>query len=247
MWKCKQPARISRLIARRPSDWIGVLALAFVVFMSTSLNVRSTMNVDLSLVLALDVSASVDEREFQLQRNGLAAAISHPSVIEAINFGRNRRIAVSVVQWSGYQRQFVVVPWQIVDNSESATVFAQKLLGMTRVTTNGFTHIAGAIRFSVRHARDTEFTADRLVIDISGDGTNNVLPRPQVERDKAVRSGFTVNGLAIVNEASGLDQYYRENVIGGPGAFVITAQSYDDYAKAMIRKLVREIANQQLS
>ncbi len=205
------------------------------------------MNVDLALVLALDVSASVDEREFDLQKYGVATAITHPSVIEAIGFGRNKRIAITVVQWAGYQKQFIMVPWHIVEGPASATTFALKVGDMTRVMTNGFTHIAGAIRYSVRVAQTTEFTADRKVIDISGDGTNNVLPRPQAERDSAIRAGFTINGLTIVNEAANLDDYYRKNVIGGPGSFVITAQSYDDYAKAMTLKLVREIADQQLS
>ncbi|MEM9358394.1 MAG: DUF1194 domain-containing protein [Pseudomonadota bacterium] len=247
MWNRKNTRFQRRLGSHRPSSWLGLLSLAFTVLLSTSLNVRSTMHVDLSLVLALDVSASVDAREFDLQKNGLAAAMTHPSVIEAIGVGRNKRIAVTVVQWSGYQKQFVVVPWHIVDGASSATVFAQKLLETSRVTLNGFTHIGGAIRYSVRVARSAEFTADRMVIDISGDGTNNVLPRPAGERDLAVRAGFTVNGLAIVNEASDLDQYYRRNVIGGPGSFVIVAQSYDDYAKAMIQKLIREITDQQLS
>ena len=205
------------------------------------------MNVDLSLVLALDVSASVDEQEFAQQRDGLAAAVTHPSVIEAIGFGRNRRIAVTVVQWSGYQKQFVAVPWHVIDGPDAATAFAQELLGMTRITTNGFTHIGGAIRYSVRIAQRAEFTASRMVIDVSGDGTNNVLPHPPSERDSAVNAGFTVNGLVILNEAKALDDYYRKHVIGGPGAFVITAQSYDDYAKAMIQKLIREIVDQQLS
>ena len=215
--------------------------------MSTSLNVRSTMNVDVALVLALDVSASVDEREFDLQKFGLATAMTHPSVIEAIGVGRNKRIAVTVVQWAGYQKQFVMVPWHIVEGVASATSFALKVGDMSRVTTSGFTHIAGAIRYSVRVARTTEFVADRKVIDISGDGTNNVFPHPETERDRAIRAGFTVNGLTIINEADKLDDYYRKHVIGGPGAFVITARSYDDYAKAMIRKLVREISDLQLS
>jgi len=247
LWKRRHPNRPLRFLKRRPSDWLGVLALAFTVLMSTSLNVRSTLNVDLSLVLALDVSASVDDSEFDLQKYGLATAIAHPSVIEAIGFGRNKRIAVTVVQWAGYQKQFVMVPWHIVEGISSATTFAQRISEMTRVTSNGFTHIAGAIQYSVRISRTAEFTADRKVIDISGDGTNNVLPRPQTERDRAVRAGFTVNGLTIINEAAKLDDYYRRHVIGGPGAFVITARSYDDYAKAMIRKLVREITDQQLS
>ena len=125
LWNQKNTHVKWRLGSRRPASWLGLLSLAFNVLLSASLDVRSTMRGALSLVLALGVSASVDAREFDLQKNGLAAAITHPSVIEAIGVGRNKRIAVTVVQWSGHQKQFVVVPCHIDDGSSSASVFAQ--------------------------------------------------------------------------------------------------------------------------
>ena len=219
-----------------------VVAGAAIALTSTSLNVRSTMNVDLVLVLALDVSASVDRREFDLQKNGLAEAFRHRSVLEAIQRGQNKRIAVTAVQWSGYQDQFVSIPWQVVGDASSAATFAERLSNMPRRHPDGFTHIAGAIQFSMRLVRSAPFTAGRQVIDVSGDGSNNVHPPPQAARDAAVGTGITVNGLAIVGEAVGLDEYYRANVIGGPGAFVIRALNYDDYDEAILLKLLREIS-----
>lgn len=228
--------------ARRAISWLAAVIGAAIVLLSTSLNVRSTMTVDLVLVLALDVSASVDRREFDLQKDGLAEAFRHPSVLDAITRGQNKRIAVTVVQWSGYRDQTVSVPWQVVADANSAEKFAQSLSGMLRRHPDGFTHIAGAIEYSMRLVRSAPFTAGRMVIDVSGDGSNNVHPPPQALRDAAVRAGMTVNGLAIVNEAVGLDDYFRKNVIGGPGAFVIRAHSFDDYAEAIRLKLLREIS-----
>ncbi|MFY0614632.1 MAG: DUF1194 domain-containing protein [Hyphomicrobiaceae bacterium] len=203
--------------------------------------VGSTIKVDLALVLALDISASVDDREFNLQKLGLAAALTNPKVLDAIKFGSNKRIAVTVVQWAGYRQQFVSVPWQLIGDAENAQEFAADLSAMGRRETLGFTHIGGAIRFSAQLLEPMQLAADRRVVDISGDGTNNVSPRPQSARDNAVRSGITINGLAIANEVRDLNAYYRNTVIGGPGAFVIVAQDYSDYEKAMIQKLVREI------
>ncbi|MGI9478980.1 MAG: DUF1194 domain-containing protein [Hyphomicrobiaceae bacterium] len=230
------------IVARRSMSRLMVVAGAAIALTSTSLNVRSTMNVDLVLVLALDVSASVDRREFDLQKNGLAKAFRHRSVLEAIQRGQNKRIAVTAVQWSGYQDQFVSIPWQIVGDASSAAAFAEHLSNMPRRLPDGFTHIAGAIQFSMRLVRTAPFSSGRQVIDVSGDGSNNVHPPPQAARDAAVAAGITVNGLAIVGEAAGLDEYYRKNVIGGPGSFVIQALNYDDYDEAILRKLLREIS-----
>ena len=238
--------RVSRT-GWRASSWLSVVIAAVTILLSTSLNVRSTMHVDLVLVLALDVSASVDEREFDLQKNGLAQAFRNPTVIDAIQRGQSRRIAVTVVQWSGFQEQFVSVPWQVVGDARSAAEFAEQLASMQRHSTNGFTHIAGAMQFSTRLARAAPFWAARLVVDVSGDGTNNVNPPPQFARDEAIAAGMTINGLAILNKASSLDVYYRNNVIGGPGAFVIEARDYDDYARAILLKLLREIGMKFIS
>ena len=239
--------RRSKTAGWQIKSWAVVAIAAVSILLSASRNVRSTINVDLVLVLALDVSDSVDTREFDLQRSGLANAFRHPTVIEAIRRGPSRRIAVTAVQWSGYQDQFVSVPWQIVEDAASAAAFAKHLADMPRRYPNGYTHIAGAIEFSTKLVATAPYLAERRVVDISGDGENNVNIPPRAARDAAVRAGVTVNGLAVVNEARRLVEYYRHNVIGGPGAFVMSARDYDDYAEAMLRKLLREINKKFIS
>ncbi len=218
----------------------GVAAVISMLF-SVHGTVRSTGPVDLALVLALDGSASVDDREFALQRLGLANAFRHPSVLNAILRGRHRRIAVTVVQWAGIGEQQVSVPWTIIDNHRTAAHFAQRLDHMPRRFDGGFTHIAGAIRRANTLTRTAPFAAARRVVDISGDGINTVGNSPHDARDGAVLGGMTINGLTITDEQADLAEYYRLSVIGGPGAFVISANDYDDYARAILIKLLREI------
>ena len=228
----------------RGFSWLGVVMLvATILLLTTARQGRTTVAVDLLLVLALDVSESVDNREFELQKVGLARAFRHPALIDAIARGPNRRIAVATVQWSGYQDQYVSLAWQTVSDAASAAAFAQRLADMPRRYPNDFTHISGAIEFSTRLIASAPYLAPRRVIDVWGDGENNVQLPPGAARDAAVRSGVTINGLAIINESDRLDDYYRRNVIGGPGAFVEVAQDYDDFAAAMLRKLLREISN----
>ena len=167
----------------------------------------------------------------------------HPAVADAIRRGVSKRIAVTAVQWSGFQDQYVSLDWQIVNDAASAAAFAKRLADMPRRYPNDFTHIAGAIEFSTRLIAHAPYLATRRVIDVSGDGENNVNVPPGAARDAAIRDGVTINGLAILNESDRLDEYYRRNVIGGPGAFVEVAQDYDDFAAAMLRKLLREISN----
>ncbi len=220
---------------------IVIVATAMLLLMAR--HVRSTVAVDLVLVLALDVSESVNNREFELQKIGLARAFRHAAVVDAIQRGPSKRIAVAAVQWSGYQDQYVSLAWQTVSDAASAAAFAKRLADMPRRYPNDFTHIAGAIEFSSRLIAAAPYLAPRRVIDVSGDGENNVHAPPGGARDAAVRAGVTINGLAILNEFDRLDDYYRRNVIGGPGAFVEVARDYDDFAAAMLRKLLREISN----
>jgi hypothetical protein len=202
------------------------------------------MPVDLVLVLAIDVSGSVDEEEFDLQRRGLATAFRHPQVIDAIHGGRYRRIAVTVVQWAGMDRQRVSVPWAVISDAFDARGFADKLVRMPRDFPDGPTNLSGVIRFATRLIATAPFAGSRRVVDISGDGQNNIGDPPPEARDVAVRSGITINGLAIVNASAGLEAYFHAEVIGGPGAFAITAADYADYPRAILKKLLREISVQ---
>lgn len=227
----------------------GLLALryascaAVILFtlLTTTSSVRSTNSVDLLLVLALDSSASVDDTEFALQSEGIAYAFRHPTIINAILRGRHRRIAVTVIQWAGVQEQSIYVPWTVIADPRSAAALSDKLSGMARSFRGGGTYIAGAIQLANTLTGTAPFAAARRVVDISGDGINTVGNSPHGARDAAIRAGITINGLAIINENIGLADYYRLTVIGGPGAFVVPANDYNDYARAILEKLLREI------
>lgn len=202
---------------------------------------RSLSDVDLVLVLALDVSGSVDEDEFDLQRQGLAKAFRHPAVIAAIRRGAKKRIAVSVVQWAGFGQQKVSLPWTMIGDAAGGSELAARLAMMRRQYPDGVTHITGVIGFATRLALAAPFNSYRRVIDVSGDGENNVDKEPDEARDAAVLAGLTVNGLAIVNADADLPAYYRARVIGGVGAFVVTATDYEDFPRAILLKLLQEI------
>jgi hypothetical protein len=210
-------------------------------------------NVDLLLVLAADVSRSIDDGEFNLQRKGYAAALADPRVLKAITSGPNQAIALTFVEWSSAEEQKTVVDWTIVHDGEDAAVIAGQILAAPR-SFLARTAIGAAIDFSMDRLNAAPTAGDRRVIDISGDGTSNA-GRPVTEaRDEAVAKGVTINGLAIINtQASpgftthtqppgGLPNYYKENVIGGTGAFLLVVDNFETFADAMTRKLVSEIA-----
>ena len=222
---------------------VGIVSAALCLTSMISIYAQgnAASKVDLVLVLALDVSGSVDEDEFELQRRGLETAFRHPLVVAAIQRGRAGRIAVAAVQWAGYHNQHVAVPWSIIENSPSAARFADRLATMPRHFPDGPTHLSGIIRFATNLARKAPFQPARRVIDISGDGKNNIGDPPARARDEAIRSGMTINGLPVLNASEALEKYYRSQVIGGPGAFVISAADYEDYPRAILRKLLREI------
>ena len=231
---------------RRSISWqliAGIVAGAMLLAQvpSGQPTVHAAETVDLTLVLALDVSGSVDEDEFDLQRRGLAAAFRNPLVIDAIQRGPRRRIAVTAVQWAGFNSQRVVVPWVVIGSSSDARRFADRLARMERVYPDGPTHLTGAIQFAAKLSATAPFAGVRQVIDISGDGKNNVGLPPREARDAAVKLGITINGLVIQNASVGLVEYYRETVIGGRGAFTIAASDYEDYPRAILKKLLREI------
>ena len=208
---------------------------------------RTELEVDLVLVLALDVSSSVDASEFVLQRDGLARAISSPDVVSALSAGPNKKIAVSVVQWSGFTEQQTKINWTILASPADVARFAAQVAAMTRRYNGGATDIGGALRFTGDHALAAPFSAPRRVVDVAGDGKNNVNASPAEERNRLVAAGVTINGLAITDGTQKLVEYYRQNVIGGPGSFVESATGYKDFELAMKRKLLREIGAPFLS
>jgi hypothetical protein len=209
--------------------------------------------VDLQLVLAADVSRSVDEGEFRLQREGYAAAFSDPRVLKAIRSGQVGRIAVCYVEWSGEWAQKVIIDWTIIADEESAGAFGDILLKEPRPFAER-TAIGMAIDFAVEQFQRSGHQSERRTIDVSGDGTNTNGRHPAMARDAAVAAGITINGLVILSPEpmpwnawhthppGGLENYFRDNVAGGPGSFVLVAEDFNSFAFAIVNKLIREIA-----
>jgi len=215
--------------------------------------VRAAETVDLLLVLAADVSRSIDDGEFDLQRKGYAAAMSDPRVLGAIVGGKHRSIAVTFVEWAGDQEEKTVIDWAVIRDEEGAGTVGAAILAAPR-SYLGRTSISGAIDFSVDQFASAPATSNKRVIDISGDGTSNSGRQVNEARDDAVAKGITINGLAIINNAAnpgfashthppgGLPAYYKENVIGGTGAFLLVVENFGTFADAIAQKLVAEIA-----
>lgn len=202
--------------------------------------------VDLVLLLALDVSASVDSTEYNLMTEGLAKALSSETVGDTIRSGKIGAIAISVMQWSGFQEQEVKIKWTRVSSRTDLIKLAEQVRAMTRRYKGGATDIGGAIKFSRKLVRSAPFLTARRTIDIAGDGANNVNEHPSIERDITIKSNIIINGLAVTGRAAPLVRYYTYFVIGGPAAFVEEARDYDSFGTAMRRKLVREIGGQLL-
>ena len=231
----------------------SVLALAVLTVALYSPLALAAEQVDLLLVLAADVSRSVDHPKFKLQREGYAAAITNPQVLEAIVSGPLRRIAVSYVEWSGAGAQKLVIDWTLISDLASAQKFADQLIEAPRSFADR-TSISGGIEFAMVQFARSPYEAKRHTIDVSGDGTNNSGRDVGIARDEALAKGVTINGLVILSERpipwnpehtnppGGLPNYYRNNVIGGPGAFVIVAENFGSFGQAIIKKLIAEIA-----
>jgi hypothetical protein len=227
-----------------------VLAFASAIFAASP---ARTEPVDLLLVLAADVSRSVDSQKFQLQREGYAAALSDPRVIDAIQSGRRGRIGVLFLEWSGFGNQKVVIDWTVVDGAKAAQAFGDRLLESPRSFADR-TSISGGIDAAVAQLARAPFEAQRRTIDISGDGTNNAGRDVGQARDEAVALGISINGLVILSETplpwnpehtnppGGLTKYYRDNVIGGPGSFALEAKDFNSFGEAIIKKMIAEIA-----
>lgn len=213
--------------------------------------------VDLMLVLSSDVSRSIDHPKFKLQREGYAAAVADPKVLDAIRDGPHGKIAISFVEWSGFGAQKVVVDWSTIDGAESARHFGDQLVEIPRSFADR-TSISGGIEFSAQQFSRAPYQTARRTIDVSGDGTNNAGRDVGLARDEVVAKGITINGLVILsdrempwsaehtNPPGGLEKYYRDNVIGGPGAFVMVAQDFQSFGQAIIKKMIAEIAMRQV-
>jgi len=209
--------------------------------------------VDLLLVLAADVSGSMDKSKFELQRSGYAAAFSNRRVIEALRGGPKGRVAAAFIEWSGVLQQKVVIDWTMITNDETARQFGDRIMKAPRAFANG-TSISAGIDFGMTQLDRAPYKGHRRVIDVSGDGDNNSGREPTAARDVAIARGMTINGLVILTEPpshsysshtnppGGLANYYRNNVIGGAGAFVAVAENFKSFGNAITKKLIAEIA-----
>jgi len=228
---------------------IAALAATFVVI-GTSPAARAGDDVDMLLVLAADASYSIDAPKFELQRQGYAKAIVNPRVINAIASGVSGRIAVCYFEWSGVVWQDLIIDWTVIGSLEAAQQFGEKILLAPRSYPER-TSISAAIDFASEQFARAPWISHRRVIDISGDGDNNAGRGVTTARDEAVAKGITINGLAIlsndlrdhhINPRGGLEQYYRRNVIGGLGAFVVVSVGFESFGDTLIKKLTTEIA-----
>jgi len=234
--------------------------LAFLVTITILIGLpaaRAAEEVDLLLVLSSDVSRSIDAPKFKLQRDGYAAAIINPRVMQAIRSGALGKIAVSLVEWSGIGAQKIVIDWTVIRDEATAKDFSAQIVEAPRAFADR-TSISGGIDFAMAQLARAPVQANRHTIDVSGDGTNNSGREVTDARDEALAKGVTINGLVILSERpmswnadhtnppGGLDAYYRSNVIGGPGSFVMVAENFNSFGQAILNKLIAEIAmNQQ--
>ncbi len=237
--------------------WIGAFLTAVLLSWAGAEGAQASEPVDLRIVLAADVSRSIDDAEFTLQRRGYAAAITDSQVMEAIHAGRRGAILISFVEWAGAGEQQTVVDWTPIANETDARDFAAQLSAAPRSFV-GRTAIGSAIEYAFQKLSASATDAERSVIDVSGDGVSNQGASVTAARDAAVQANVTINGLAIFNQRAaafggylaahtnppgGIDGYYRSDVIGGAGAFVLRIDDFNSFEQAMIRKLITEVSS----
>ena len=200
------------------------------------------IDVDLELVLAVDVSGSVNNQRYLAQKNGYIAAFRNPLVHQAIADGAIGSIAVNYMEWSDANQQSEQVAWTQISTAAEAEAFADAIEGTARAFSNSWTSISGAIDWSVDSINENDFSGTRQIIDISSDGDNNRGRSVTDARDDAVNAGIVINGIAIEEVTNfSLTDYYANNVIGGPGSFVLTAATFEDFEDAILQKLEIEI------
>lgn len=208
-----------------------------------------TIEVDVELVLAVDVSRSMSPAELDIQRRGYAQALISDEVIGAIGDGLLGRVAIQYVEWAGQYNQRVVVDWTLIEDRAGAQAFVEQLL-VHAPSSMSRTSISGGINFAANAISTNAFSGNRRIIDISGDGPNNQGPYVVRARNEALASGIIINGLPLMTrdgiysqfDIDRLDLYYRDCVIGGPGAFLIPVLSWEEFPEAVRRKIVLELA-----
>jgi hypothetical protein len=236
--------------AMRQAVRLAALIMLTLALLAPLAVAQDDIEVDLELVLAVDISLSMDDEEQRLQRDGYVAAIRDPEVIAVIRDGLNGRIALTYLEWAGTAWQEVLVPWSLIDGMEAAEAFAETLAAIPLRRAHR-TSISEALQFARMLFEGNGFRGLRQVVDVSGDGANNQGVPVTYARDQLVGQGIVINGLAIMIRRQGiddffhlanLDEYYEDCVIGGPGAFVKRITDLDQFATAIRRKMILEIA-----
>lgn len=223
---------------------MGLLRLAVLLALPAAPAAAQAERVDLALVLAVDVSESVDAARYTLQMNGLAAALEAQEVQASILSGPHQSMLIALVQWSN--RPALSLPWTLLTSAGEVQRFAARIRHLRRAS-NGFTCMSAALRtIADKLLTQLPVPAERVVVDVSGDGRENCNPVEVVDRvrDELADNGVTINGLPILegNEAATLEAWYRDHLIGGPNAFLVPAESFDDFDRAIRRKFVTEIS-----
>jgi len=223
--------------------FISIITVCLALVAPAAAQTEGLPATDILLVLAVDASGSVNQTRFELQRRGYADAFRNQQVLNAIRGGSTGSIAVTMVQWTGPTMQVQVVPWTLIKDAGSALAFADAIEAAPRQLFGGGTSLSGAIDHAMLLLPNAPYRGLKRVIDVSGDGSNNRGRDVREARDEAVRAGVIINGLPIVSLEYDLDRYYFNNVIGGPGSFIVPAESYDNFGQAVLRKLILEIAS----
>ena len=231
------------------------LVVAMVLLLMSVSSSHAAPEVDLELILAVDVSWSMDPDEQRLQRDGYVEAFRDRQLAKAITAGPQGRIAVTYFEWAGPDIQFLIVPWIVIDSASAAAELADRL-ATRQIARHRMTSISSALQFADRQFAASPFRGTRRVIDVSGDGPNNSGPSPVTRiRDELVARGIVINGLPIMLKAGGdsgygwgqdladLDIYYSACVIGGPGSFMIPIRTREEFATATRQKLLQEISS----
>lgn len=230
--------------------WLQLSRLLVLFFLLPLLDLhepRAAQQVDLQLLLAVDSSSSVDAREFDLQMRGYAEAFRSKEVQAAIRDSGDLGVAVAMIHWAGENQQIVAQDWQVLVNSADARAFADKLDLTPRHLQRGSTAMGNMLAFARSLLQAAPYDGRRQVVDVSGDGRSNKGLDGVNERAALLEAGVTINGLAILNEEPALDEYYRQRLIGGAGAFVISSPGFAEFGKAIQRKLLRELEGAPLS
>ena len=236
------------LAGERIMRWFAALLLALTVTLIE--DAVSGESVDLELVIAVDISYSMDEFEQKLQRDGYVQALRDPAVLKAIRSGLNGRIALTYVEWAGSGTQNEIIPWTMIDGAESAHVIADRLANAP-ITRQRRTSISGMLRKSLTLFEQSPFSGLRRVIDVSGDGPNNDGPPVGPTRDLVIAKDIVINGLPLLIyrgergsfDIAHLDWYYEDCVIGGPGSFSLPVVGIEAFAAAIRTKLILEITD----